>query len=46
MKNLADNELHASRLKAIRNLMQKDLESIGRPFGEFIPVGTPPLTGK
>ena len=46
MKNLADNELHASRLKAIRNLMQKDLESIGRPFGEFIPGGNATAPGQ
>ena len=39
MKNLADNVVHASRMKKIRNLMQKDLEAIGRPFGEFIPGG-------
>jgi arylsulfatase A-like enzyme len=46
MKNLADNELHASRLKTIRNLMQKDLESIGRPFGEFIPGGNATTPGQ
>jgi len=46
MKNLADNELHASRLKTIRNLMQKDLESIGRPFGEFIPGGNATAPGQ
>jgi hypothetical protein len=39
MKNLADNVAHASRMKKIRNLMKKDLEAIGRPFGEFIPGG-------
>ena len=46
MKNLADNELHASSLKTIRNLMQKDLESIGRPFGEFIPGGNATAPGQ
>ena len=46
MKNLADNVLHASRLKTIRNLMQKDLESIGRPFGEFIPGGNATAPGQ
>lgn len=46
MKNLANNVLHASRLKTIRNLMQKDLESIGRPFGEFIPGGNATAPGQ
>ena len=46
MKNLANNVLHPSRLKTIRNLMQKDLESIGRPFGEFIPGGNATAPGQ
>ena len=46
MKNLANNVLHASRLKTIRNLMQKDLVSIGRPFGEFIPGGNATAPGQ
>ncbi len=39
MKNLAYNEDQASRIKAMRSLMQQDLETIGRPFGEFIRGG-------
>jgi len=39
MKNLAGNEAYVSRIKKMRNRMQKDLEAIGRPFGEFIPGG-------
>jgi len=46
MKNLADNVVHASRMKKIRNLMQKDLEAIGRPFGEFIPGGNATAPGQ
>jgi len=46
MKNLADNVVHASRMKKIRNLMQKDLEAIGRPFGEFIPGGNTTAPGQ
>ena len=37
MKNLADKKAHATRLNQMRDLMQYDLEVIGRPFGEFIP---------
>ena len=37
MRNLANKTAHASRLKEMRDLMQQDLEAIGRPFGEFIP---------
>lgn len=37
MQNLAYDTRQASRLKEMRSLMQQDLESIGRPFGEFIP---------
>jgi arylsulfatase A-like enzyme len=39
MKNLAYNKAQAARIKEMRNLMQQDLEVIGRPFGEFIPGG-------
>ena len=39
MKNLAYSEGQAARLNEMRSLMQQDLESIGRPFGEFIPGG-------
>ena len=46
MKNLADNLVYASRIKKIRNLMQKDLEAIGRPFGEFIPGGNASAPGQ
>ena len=37
MKNLAYKNAQATRMKEMRNLMQLDLEVIGRPFGEFIP---------
>ena len=37
MKNLANKRGHGSRLKAMRDLMQQDLEAVGRPYGEFIP---------
>jgi len=36
MKNLAYREVKADRLYEMRDLMQRDLEVIGRPFGEFI----------
>jgi hypothetical protein len=39
MKNLALNKGQSNRLKEMRGLMQRDLEVIGRPFGEFIPGG-------
>lgn len=39
MKNLAYKNAQATRLAEMRNLMQHDLEVIGRPFGEFIPGG-------
>ena len=37
MRNLANNERQADRLKEMRSLMEHDLQAIGRPFGEFIP---------
>jgi arylsulfatase A-like enzyme len=39
MKNLAYHPGQATRVEQMRNLMQRDLEAIGRPFGEFIPGG-------
>ena len=39
LKNLAYNAEHAPRMKEMRDLMQQDLEAIGRPFGEFVPGG-------
>ena len=39
MKNLAYKKAQATRIRELRNLMQQDLEAIGRPFGEFIPGG-------
>ncbi|MDB4761302.1 hypothetical protein OAG03_03010 [Akkermansiaceae bacterium] len=45
MKNLSHQKAQATRLKEMRHLMQRDIEAIGRPFGEFIPGGnaaTPP----
>jgi len=46
MKNLAYKNAHASRMKEMRDLMQQDLEAIGRPFGEFIPGGNAALPGQ
>lgn len=46
MKNLAYNRAQASRVKEMRNLMQQDLEVIGRPFGEFIPGGNAAAPGQ
>ncbi|MDB4386208.1 sulfatase-like hydrolase/transferase, partial [bacterium] len=39
MSNLAYHDNQVFRLNEMRNLMQQDLETIGRPFGEFIPGG-------
>jgi len=39
MKNLAYKKAQATRIQEMRDLMQRDLEVIGRPFGEFIPGG-------
>ena len=39
MKNLSHQKAQADRLKEMRHLMQRDIEAIGRPFGEFIPGG-------
>ena len=39
VKNLAYKKAQATRMKEMRDLMQQDLEAIGRPFGEFIPGG-------
>ena len=39
MKNLAYRKDQADRLKEMQELMKRDLEAIGRPFGEFIPGG-------
>ncbi len=39
MNNLAYHRGQASRIKEMRQLMQQDLELMGRPFGEFIPGG-------
>ncbi|MDP7068008.1 MAG: sulfatase-like hydrolase/transferase [Acidimicrobiales bacterium] len=46
MKNLAYKKAQATRLKEMRDLMQQDLEVIGRPFGEFIPGGNAAATGQ
>lgn len=46
MKNLAYKNAHATRLQEMRDLMQYDLEVIGRPFGEFIPGGNAALPGQ
>ena len=39
MCNLVYHDYQVFRLNDMRNLMQQDLEAIGRPFGEFIPGG-------
>ena len=39
MENLASSPEQATRLKEMRELLQVDLEAIGRPFGEFSPGG-------
>lgn len=39
MKNLAYKKAQATRIKEMRDLMQQDLEAVGRPFGEFISGG-------
>lgn len=39
MKNLADKKTQVTQLRDMRDLMQQDLELIGRPFGEFIRGG-------
>ncbi|MCP4950411.1 MAG: sulfatase-like hydrolase/transferase, partial [Proteobacteria bacterium] len=46
MKNLAYKNAHATRIKEMRDLMQRDLELIGRPFGEFIPGGNAAKPGQ
>ncbi|HBV65800.1 MAG TPA: hypothetical protein DEF45_22585 [Rhodopirellula sp.] len=46
MKNLAYREDKADRLNEMRDLMQQDLEVIGRPFGEFIPGGNAAASGQ
>ena len=39
MNNLAYKKSQTNRMKEMRYLMEKDLEAVGRPFGEFIPGG-------
>ena len=46
MSNLAYHDNQTFRLNDMRNLMQQDLEAIGRPFGEFIPGGNAALPGQ
>ena len=46
MSNLAYHDNQSFRLNDMRNLMQQDLEAIGRPFGEFIPGGNAALPGQ
>ena len=45
-KNLAYEKTHATRVKKMQSLLQRDLEVIGRPFGEFIPGGNAALPGQ
>ena len=46
MENLASSPEQATRLKEMRELLQVDLEAIGRPFGEFIPGGNAAKPGQ
>jgi arylsulfatase A-like enzyme len=46
MKNLAYHEDQAIRIKEMRHLMQRDLEAVGRPFGEFIRGGNAAESGQ
>jgi len=38
-RNLAANPRYSQRLAQMRRMLKKDLESFGRPFGEFVPGG-------
>ncbi len=46
MNNVAYNQSQATRVKEMRQLMQQDLQVIGRPFGEFIPGGNAAAPGQ
>lgn len=46
MINLAYNPGQTTRVKEMRDLLQQDLEAIGRPFGEFIPGGNAAKPGQ
>ncbi|MEM9366586.1 MAG: sulfatase-like hydrolase/transferase [Planctomycetota bacterium] len=46
LKNLAYKQGQATRINVMRELMQRDLEAIGRPFGEFIPGGNAAPSGQ
>ncbi|MGB1761285.1 MAG: sulfatase family protein [Verrucomicrobiales bacterium] len=46
MKNLAYKKSQTNRMKEMRYLMEKDLEAVGRPFGEFIPGGNAAQPGQ
>ena len=46
MNNLAYHEDQAARVNEMRDLMQQDIEVIGRPFGEFIPGGNAAKPGQ
>jgi hypothetical protein len=38
-RNLSGNPAYKEQLEKMRTLLKKDLESFGRPFGEFVPGG-------
>jgi arylsulfatase A-like enzyme len=38
-RNLSENPAYKEQLEKMRTLLKKDLESFGRPFGEFVPGG-------
>jgi hypothetical protein len=38
-RNLASDPRYGDKLAQMRRMLKKDLESFGRPFGEFVPGG-------
>jgi arylsulfatase A-like enzyme len=44
-RNLAGNPDYRERLEKMRGILKKDLESFGRPFGEFVPGGNAAPSG-
>jgi arylsulfatase A-like enzyme len=46
MTNLAYDKEQVTQIKEMRDLLQQDLEAIGRPFGEFIPGGNAAKPGQ
>ncbi|MEM7479382.1 MAG: sulfatase-like hydrolase/transferase [Planctomycetota bacterium] len=46
MNNLAYDDDYASRMEKMRTLMLQNIESIGRPFGDFLPGGNAAAPGQ